>query len=149
MSIRRQAALLLLLAGVLALRITSAQETDDDVQQSSLPPTVETAIEDAVEQSTEDEGPVEEVNVVAPRPGARRDVPIEFDDPERARLLLELYSSREDQAELERLARIADEQDSRIRLGYNPDLDRPPGLDEQIETMQGRSRLAGQASPRG
>lgn len=82
----------------------------------------------------EDAGPVEEIVVVAPRPGSRRR--IEFDDPERARLLRELYASREDQAELARLAAIADEQDRRIRLGYNPEIDGPPELDEQMAIPQ-------------
>ncbi len=88
----------------------------------------------AAETTEEDAGPVEEIVVVAPRPGARRR--IEFDDPERARLLRELYQSREDQAELARLAAIADEQDQRIRLGYNPEIDGPPELEEQMAIPQ-------------
>ena len=111
-------------------------EPDSEPVPEILPvddvPALATAEEAAVAEDLE---AVEEIIVIAPRPGSRRG-PIAFDDPERARLLRELYQSREDQEELARLAALADEQDRRIRLGYNPDLERPPSLDEQMATPQ-------------
>ena len=114
------------LAGLLLGSPASAQEAEDAAEETEAP---------APEPAAEEEQAVEEIIVVAPRPGARRNVPIEYEDPERARLLRELYMSREDQAELARLAAIADEQDGRVRLGYNPELDRPD-LEDDMQTPQ-------------
>jgi len=122
-----------LLAGVLALPVI-AQEAEEPVElEPEILPLDEGSIPAAAEDDADET--VEEIIVIAPRPGSRRG-PIAFDDPERARLLRELYQSREDQEELARLAALADEQDRRIRLGYNPDLERPPSLDERMATPQ-------------
>lgn len=122
---------LLLLAGVLFWYPGLAQE-----QEASEPPASEAASEtdEAAETVAADES-VEEIIVVAPRPGARRDMPREYEDPMRARLLRELYESRRDQAELARMAAEAEENEGRVRFGYDPSRDRDD-LEEEMLTPQ-------------
>ena len=73
---------------------------------------------DASEAADNDE--VEEIIVVAPRPGARRRLDPELEDPLRARILRELYEMREDEAEVAILDAAARSRESRIEFGYDP-----------------------------
>jgi hypothetical protein len=86
-------------------------------------------------EPAEDSGPVEEIVVVAPRPGSRRDVPREFEDPLRARLLRDLYRAREDQAELARMAAEAEKNEGPVRFGYDPMQDQPT-LEDDMQLPQ-------------
>lgn len=125
------------LAAAATVSTVAAQQTETVSSEDAPEPAAEILPlneDDAPAPPAADEEAVEEIIVVAPRPGGRRR--IEFDDPERARLLRELYASREDQEELARMAAIADEQDRRIRLGYNPELERPPDLGERMAIPQ-------------
>lgn len=129
---------LLLLAGVLLSHPGLAQE-----QEASEPPASDAASEtdDATDTADEAES-VEEIIVVAPRPGTRLDVPREYEDPMRARLLRELYESRRDQAELARMAAEAEESDGRVRFGYDPSRDREDLEDEMLTPQRETTRPA-------
>ena len=64
---------------------------------------------------------VDEIIVIAPRPGDRRRVDEDIaNDPERVRIMREYLSQSEDQDELEWRLEQAVNSPSRIRLGYDP-----------------------------
>jgi len=63
---------------------------------------------------------VDEIIVVAPKPGDRRRVDEEYEDPTRARLLKELYEMEAIEEEYEWRKSMAEENPSRIKWGYDP-----------------------------
>ena len=63
---------------------------------------------------------VDEIIVVAPKPGSRRRVDKEYEDPTRARLLKELYELEVLEEEYEWRKSAAVESPSRIKWGYDP-----------------------------
>jgi hypothetical protein len=63
---------------------------------------------------------IEEIIVVAPKPGSRRRVDKEYEDPTRARLLKELYELEALEEEYEWRKSAAVESPSRIKWGYDP-----------------------------
>lgn len=66
---------------------------------------------------------LEEIVVVAPKPGGRRRVDKEYEDPARAKLLQDLYELEIDQEEYEWRKSAAIESPSRIQWGYDPTAD--------------------------
>ena len=74
----------------------------------------------ADEEPADESEEVEEVIVVAPKPGSRKRVDKEFEDPTRARLLKDLYEMQADEEEYEWRKSAAEENPSRIKWGYNP-----------------------------
>ncbi len=73
------------------------------------------------EAETDEDESVEEIIVVAPRPGDRRRVePDVLDDPLRARIMKDLAEAEADREEFEWRRQQAIENPSRIKLGYDP-----------------------------
>ncbi len=62
---------------------------------------------------------IEEIIVIAPKPGARKRVDQEYEDPVRAQLLKDFYKMQEDQEEFE-WRDTAAKTPSRITWGYDP-----------------------------
>lgn len=65
-------------------------------------------------------GPMEEIIVVAPKPGSRRDVDTEYEDPVRAKLLKDFYRSKELEEEYQWRSAADHDPSSRIKWGYDP-----------------------------
>lgn len=63
---------------------------------------------------------IEEIIVIAPKPGSRRRVDKEYEDPTRARLLKELYELEVLEEEYEWRTSATVESPSRIKWGYDP-----------------------------
>ena len=63
---------------------------------------------------------IEEITIVARKPGDRRRVDAEYEDPVRAKLLKDFYEMQEDQEEYEWRTSAAEEDSSRISWGYDP-----------------------------
>ncbi len=63
---------------------------------------------------------VDEIIVVAPKPGSRKRVDKEYEDPTRARLLKELYELEVLEEEYEWRTSATVESPSRIKWGYDP-----------------------------
>ena len=63
---------------------------------------------------------IEEIIVVAPKPGSRRRVDKEYEDPTRARLLKELYELEVLEEEYEWRTSTTVDSPSRIKWGYDP-----------------------------
>jgi len=63
---------------------------------------------------------VDEIIVVAPKPGSRRQVDKEYEDPTRARILKDLYEMETLEEEYEWRKSAAVESPSRIKWGYDP-----------------------------
>jgi len=76
--------------------------------------------QEADEEPAVDSEIIEEIIIIAPKPGARRRVDKEYEDPVRAKLLKDFYEMQEDQKELEWRKAVADEIPSRIKWGYDP-----------------------------
>jgi len=55
--------------------------------------------QETVEEQTDDSEVIEEIIVYAPKPGDRRRVDEEYEDPVRAQLLKDFYKMKEDQEE--------------------------------------------------
>jgi hypothetical protein len=76
------------------------------------------------EDTAETDAPaVEEIVVIAPRPGSRRRVDDEYIDPVRARVLKDLYALKRDEEEVEALDAASDRpivSTPRVRVGYDP-----------------------------
>ncbi len=77
-----------------------AQETDDEADDTSEE--------------------IEEITVVAQKPGDRRRVDREYEDPVKAQLLKDFYQMQEDQEEYEWRKAAAEDNSSRITWGYDP-----------------------------
>ena len=73
--------------------------------------------DDEADDSNEE---IEEITVVARRPGDRRRVDPEYEDPVKAKLLKDFYEMQEDQEEFEWRKSAAEDNSSRISWGYDP-----------------------------
>lgn len=76
--------------------------------------------QEADEEPADDSEIIEEIIVIAPRPGARRRIDKEYEDPVRAQLLKDFYKMQEDQKELEWRKAAVEESPSSIKWGYDP-----------------------------
>lgn len=74
----------------------------------------------ADEEPADESEAVDEIIVVAPKPGSRRRVDEEYEDPTRARLLKELYELETLEEEYEWRKSAAVDSPSRIKWGYDP-----------------------------
>jgi hypothetical protein len=103
-------------AAVLALLcgMAIAQSESDEVSDAETDRATDAARETVVGQT------VEEVVVIAPRPGSRRRLDSVYVDPLRARILKDLEDTRDDRIESAWRVELAEETDSRIKLGYDP-----------------------------
>ena len=63
---------------------------------------------------------IEEIIVVAPKPGSRRRLDLVYEDPMRARLLKEQYEMELIEEESAWRSAAVDDSSSRIKWGYNP-----------------------------
>jgi hypothetical protein len=63
---------------------------------------------------------IEEIIVIAPKPGSRRRLDPVYEDPMRARLLMELYKMEQIEEESAWRQASIDDSSSRIKWGYNP-----------------------------
>ena len=72
------------------------------------------------EEPADEREPIEEIIVIAPKPGDRRRVDQEYEDPVRAKLLKDFYKMQEDKEEFEWRKSAAAESPSRIKWGYDP-----------------------------
>jgi len=91
------ASALLALSGV----VVFAQETDE-------------------EETADDNETIEEIIVIAPKPGDRRRVDEDYVDPAKAKLLKDFYQMQEDDKELAWRDAAAQESPDRIKWGYDP-----------------------------
>lgn len=78
------------------------------------------AQEAETDAGTDDADEIDEIIVLAPRPGDRRRLPREFEDPVRARVLKDLYEMKMLEEEYEWRREAIDPSPSRIKLGYDP-----------------------------
>ncbi len=109
------AAAISMLIGALA----SAQEAGETPAEEAVPEIVEIEeISDDAEVA--DTGEIEEIIVVAPRPGSRRRIDDEYEDPARTKLLKEFYRMKELEEESEWRKPDTSESSSRIKWGYDP-----------------------------
>jgi hypothetical protein len=92
-----------------------AQEVDEDAGQDVGE--VQDAPELNLELSREE---IEEIIVLAPKPGGRRRVDPVYEDPMRARLLTELYEMEQIEEESAWRDASIDDSSSRVKWGYNP-----------------------------
>ena len=74
----------------------------------------------AEEAPADESEAVDEITVVAPKPGGRRQVDKEYEDPTRARLLKELYEMQAIEEEYEWRKSAAVKNPPRIKWGYDP-----------------------------
>lgn len=74
----------------------------------------------ADEEPADESEAVDEIIVVAPKPGSRRRVDKEYEDPTRARLLKEHYEMEVLEEEYDWRKSAAVESPSRIKWGYDP-----------------------------
>ena len=76
--------------------------------------------EEPAEDAVDDSDSIEEIIVVEPKPGSRRRVDEEYEDPIRAKILKNFYEMRKDEEEFEWRISGAEDSDSRIEWGYDP-----------------------------
>ena len=76
--------------------------------------------EPAVEAPAGTSEKIDEIIVVAPKPGSRKRVDQEYEDPVRAQLLKDFYRMQDDEAEFEWRDTGAAKTPSRITWGYDP-----------------------------
>lgn len=89
--------------------VTSAQETDD-----------EAVVESEELEVSEESEEIEEIVVFAPKPGDRRRLDEEYEDPVKAQLLKDFYQMQADQEESAWRNAAAEDDSSRISWGYDP-----------------------------
>ena len=85
-----------------------AQEANDEAADEAP-----AAIDEEIEE-------IEEIIVIAPRPGARKRLDQEYEDPIRAQLLKDFYKMQDDAEEFEWRDTAAAKTPSRITWGYDP-----------------------------
>ncbi len=73
--------------------------------------------DDEADDSSEE---IEEITVVAQKPGDRRRVDREYEDPVKAQLLKDFYQMQEDQEEYEWRSTSSRDDTSRVSWGYDP-----------------------------
>ena len=76
--------------------------------------------QEAQEEQADEGETIEEIIVVAPRPGGRKRIDQEYEDPVRAQLLIDFYKMQEDQKELKWRDAAIEESPSRFSWGYDP-----------------------------
>ncbi len=76
--------------------------------------------QEADDEAADSSKEIEEITVIARKPGDRRRVDPEYEDPVRAELLKNFYEMQEDKEEFEWRESAAEENSSRITWGYNP-----------------------------
>ncbi len=76
--------------------------------------------QEADEEPADDSETIEEIIVIAPKPGDRRRLDQEYEDPVRAQLLKDFYEMQADKEEYEWRKSAAAESTSRITWGYDP-----------------------------
>jgi hypothetical protein len=76
--------------------------------------------QEAEDEQADEVDTIEEIIVVAPRPGGRKRVDQKYEDPVRAQLLMDFYKMQEDQEEFEWRIAAVEESPSRISWGYDP-----------------------------
>jgi len=76
--------------------------------------------QEADDTQADDSEVIEEIIVFAPKPGDRRRVDEEYEDPVRAQLLKDFYKMKEDQEEYEWRTAAAEENTSNVKWGYDP-----------------------------
>jgi hypothetical protein len=76
--------------------------------------------QEADEEPVDDSETIEEIIVIAPKPGARRRIDKEYEDPVRAKLLKDFYEMQEDQIEYAWRRAAAEDNSSKIKWGYDP-----------------------------
>ena len=81
---------------------------------------VEPIAETESTESTEEIEEIEEIIVFAPKPGDRRRVDEEYEDPIRAQLLKDFYEMEQLEEEYQWRQSAADDSSSRIKWGYDP-----------------------------
>lgn len=127
-----------IVAGIVALLGTAAfaQEADDVL------PVLGEQVEDLPGLADETQE-IEEIIVVAPRPGARRRIDPIYEDPMRARLLKELYEMERIDEEMAWRQSGTDDSSSRIKWGYDPQDDYRIRSEMEInDTQLGNTRPA-------
>lgn len=97
------AAAILVLAGATVF----AQETEVEAEEAG----------EEIEALSEE---IEEITVIAEKPGDRRRVDEEYEDPVKAQLLKDFYQMKADQEEYEWRKAAAEDDSSRIKWGYDP-----------------------------
>ncbi|MDX1406028.1 MAG: hypothetical protein R3192_15900 [Woeseiaceae bacterium] len=90
-------------------------------QEEETPPGEETVVNEAAE-ATEAAEPaaMEEIVVISPRPGSRRSLDEDYEDPVKAKLLKEFYRMQELDEEYAWRDAAETDPSSRIRWGYDP-----------------------------
>ena len=91
-----------------------AQDAEQETDASDRATAAESAREEAINDV------VEEVIVVAPPPGGRRRLDSIYVDPLKERIMKDLEDAYADREESAWRAELAEENDSRIKLGYDP-----------------------------
>lgn len=76
--------------------------------------------QETADEATEESEEIEEITVVVRKPGDRRRVDQEYEDPVRAKLLKDFYKMKKDQEELEWRQADTTDSSSRISWGYDP-----------------------------
>ena len=94
--------------------VAFAQDSEQETEGVDIDSAVEAAREDAINDV------VEEVIVVAPPPGGRRRLDDIYIDPLKERIMKDLEDAYADREESAWRAELAEENDSRIKLGYDP-----------------------------
>ena len=102
----------------LAVAIVALVGTTTFAQEETVAPVPEDEVAPVAEFVELEE--IEEIIVVAPRPGDRRRVDREYEDPVRAKLLMDFYKMQQDQEEFEWRKAGATESTARIKWGYDP-----------------------------
>ncbi len=77
-------------------------------------------VDEAPAATSEEIEEIEEIIVFAPKPGARKRVDQEYEDPIRAQLLKDFYKMQDDAEEFEWRDTAAAKTPSRITWGYDP-----------------------------
>jgi len=76
--------------------------------------------QEADEEPADESETIDEIIVIAPRPGARRQIDKVYEDPVRAQLLKDFYKMQEDQKAYDWRKAAAEESPSKIKWGYDP-----------------------------
>lgn len=105
-------------AVALLCSVAFAQDAAEETEDADLDRAIEAAREQAINDVVEDV--IEEVIVVAPPPGGRRRLDSIYVDPLKERIMKDLEDAYADREESAWRAELAEQNDSRIKLGYDP-----------------------------